>query len=319
MVTRTLYAGVVALWFLANHVVSQETHTTVRTSTPTSSALISTSTFVSPALRSNGGGLSDKTKVGISVGVTLGAIIIGGSLAILCVKRRRNKALSRPETRVPPSRDVDDENMVAGSDPGKGKQAHYMSAPSTAQHGVFQQPPYGAVYQGEGYPTMPNQAYIPPQQSQAIPYPTGQYAETYVYSGTAYPGSTAVGTNQQHGYPGPINAQYQPNAAIPVQPQYQQQQGEDLTWIYPASALSPVEGAPLQDLQCNYLQDYQPPQGQASNPPQNEYQSEYQNGKTVSPHDGQYHVPPPHPDASELPEQRRPIELMGEGHYKEAP
>ncbi|KAI1263501.1 hypothetical protein F5Y18DRAFT_130054 [Xylariaceae sp. FL1019] len=29
-----------------------------------------------------------------------------------------------------------------------------------------------------------------------------------------------------------------------------------------------------------------------------------------------YHVPPPHAHASELPEQRKPVELMGEGHYR---
>ncbi|KAI0520957.1 hypothetical protein F5B22DRAFT_32357 [Xylaria bambusicola] len=311
MVTRSLYTSVIALWFLAEHVWSQTT--TARTPTPTSSALISTSTFVSPSLKHEGGGLSDKAKAGISVGVTLGAIIIGGSLAILCVIRKRNRTLMRPETRVPPSRDVDDED-ISGGDAGKGKQVHYMNAPSTGQHGVFQQAPHGVAYHGGEYPAIPDQAYILPQQTQAMLPAVGQYGGTYAYSGTTYLGPTPIGANPQHGYAGPSNTQYQPEAHIHSQ-QQQQQQGGDLTWIYPVSTLSPVDGAPLQDIQYNYLQDYQP-QVQASTSGHN------QNGSPISPQEYQndkYHVPLPRPDVSELPEQRRPVELMGEGHYKEVP
>ncbi|KAK5635741.1 hypothetical protein RRF57_011453 [Xylaria bambusicola] len=310
MVTRSLYTSVIALWFLADHASSQTT--TIPTPTLTSSALIPTSTFVSPSLRYDGGGLSNGAKVGISVGVTLAAIIIGGSLAILCVIRKRNRTLMRPETRVLPSRDVDDEDVAEG-DAGKGKQVHSMNAPPNRQYSGFQQASDGVAYQGGGYPTIPDQAYILPQQTQAIPHPTVQYGGTYVYSGTTYPGPTLVGTHQQYGYAGPSNTQYQ--SAAHIHSQQQQQQGGDLTWIYPVSTLSPVEGTPLQDIQYNYLQDYQP-QVQASTSGHN------QNGNAISPqeyHNDKYHVPPPRPDVSELPEQRRPIELMGEGHYKEAP
>ncbi|TGJ81435.1 hypothetical protein E0Z10_g7343 [Xylaria hypoxylon] len=302
MVTGALHGSVLALWLLADHVLSETT--TATSSTPTNSALVPTSTFVSPSLKRDDAGLSDSAKVGISVGVTLAAILLIGSIAILCVIRRRNRALTKPQTRAVGSRDnFDDENVVVGEDPAKGKEIYYMSPTPNGHHGMLSQAPDGSIYQyqGGGYPTVPGQTYAPQGQPQAMSYPTGQYGETHAYPGTVYPGTTVIGASQQNGYAGPSNAQYQPEVHLQYQ---QQQQGGEISWIYPISATSPVEAAHIQH---KYLQDYQQ-QEQSSILGHNQYQNE-----------DIYHVPPPHPHASELPDQRRPAELMGEGHYREAP
>ncbi|KAI3330641.1 hypothetical protein F4824DRAFT_477940 [Ustulina deusta] len=317
MVTRALYGSVLALWFLADYGLGETT--TAASSTPTNSALVSTSTFVSPSSnRGSGRGLSDRQKVGLSIGVTLAAIIIAGSIAIFCVIRRRNRTLMKPETRAPGSRDIDDQNMAVGGESGTGKEVYYMNATSTGHNDALQQAPYGFAYQGGGYPTIPDQMYAH-QQMQGMLYPTAQYGGTCVHPGTAYPGIMAVDASQQHGYSGPSITQYQPEAYL--QPQqhhhHQQQQGGDISWIYPVSAMSPVEQAPAQDFQYKYLQDYQ---HQVQSSSSGHYQSQDGNPTSIQGYqEDTYHVPPPHPHASELPDQREPAELMGEGHYKEVP
>ncbi|KAI1427185.1 hypothetical protein F5Y12DRAFT_204493 [Xylaria sp. FL1777] len=307
MVIRALYVSVLALWLLADHVLSEIT--TSASATTTNSALVPSSTFVSPSLNRNNGGLSYNAKAGISAGVTLAAIIIVGSIAIFCVIRGRNRALMKPQRRVPGSRDIDDEDMVMRGGSGKGKGIYDTNAASTGHHGVLQQTADGQVYQG-GYPAIPEHTYAPHQQIQAMPYQTTQY----VYPGTSYPGTIAVDATQQHGYAAPFNAQYQPEAHLQLQ---QYQQGEHISWSDPSSTLSTVETGPVQDLQDSYLQDYQHPmQGSGSG------HNQFQNANSASTggyHENPYQVPPPRPDASELPDQRKPVELMGEGHCSEVP
>ncbi|GAW16348.1 hypothetical protein ANO14919_057730 [Xylariales sp. No.14919] len=310
MVTGALHTSVLALWLLADQVLSQ---TTTAAPSTTNSASASTSTFVSPSLNRNDGPLSEDGKIGVSIGVTFAVIILVGSIAIFCVIRRRERTLTKPQ-RATGSRDnLDDENVVVGGDLGKGKDVYYMNATPNGHHGVLSPAADGSAYQG-GYPMAPDQAYAPQGQSQVMSYPTAQYGETYAYPGTSYPSTAALDASQQnaYAYAGPSNTQYQPEAHLhpQQQQQHQQQQGGHISWIYPASTTSPVEIGPVQDFQYRYLQDYQQ-QGQSPSP-----------GHSPDPAstrgDG-YHVPPPHPHASELPDQRKPVELMGEGHYKEAP
>ncbi|KAI1351112.1 hypothetical protein F5Y01DRAFT_133954 [Xylaria sp. FL0043] len=321
MVTRALYAGVLALWFLADHVLS-DTITAV-SSTPPNSALLPTSTFVSPSLNlKDGGGLSESMKVGVSIGVTLAAIIIVGATAILCVIRRRNRTLMKPQTRALPSRDFQEENMFVGDASGKDKGAHYMNGSLNAQAGQFQQAQDGFVYHGGegGYPTIPGQTYAPNQQIQPMSYPIAPYGETYVYPSATYPGTTVADASQHNGYAGPSNTQYQPEAHLQQAQQHQhhqqQQYGGDISWIYPASTLSPVEAAPAQDSHYKYLQNCQH-QMQNSNAGHDQSQNENTN-PTQKYQNDTYYVPP-RPNASELPDERKPVELMGEGHYKEVP
>ncbi|GAP84480.2 hypothetical protein SAMD00023353_10600200 [Rosellinia necatrix] len=350
MYVRTSYASVLALWLFVVDSVSSQIITRI-SPTQTDLAPESTSAQVSPSLnRNREGRLGETAKVGISVGVTLASIILVGSIAILCVIRRRHKALARPQTRGFASSDIEDENVVAGDDPGKGKDVYYMSPATVPPHGVPQQAPEGFVYQGGTYP---DQTYALQQQPQTMGYPAVHPGETYAYSGTAYPGAAYPGTgtmaidpSQQNGFAGPSNTQYQYETYHQQQQQQQQQyqqegypqsqrqsqqqqQGGHISWIYPASTTSPVDAAPIQDFQYVYLQDYQQQQqqqAQGSSPDPNQTQS--QNGDHTTTRGyrdddgdggGPYHVPPPHPHASELPDQRRPVELMGEGHYKEAP
>ncbi|KAI1307435.1 hypothetical protein F5Y03DRAFT_352243 [Xylaria venustula] len=317
MGTRALYAYILALWLLSDHVLGDTT--TATSSTPTNSAIIPASTFVSPSLNQHNGGLSDKAKVGVSIGVTFAFIIIVGATAILCVMRRRNRTLLKPQTRAIASRDVDHENMGGGGESGKGKGAGYMNGALNGHNGMFQQAPNGFVYQGEGYPTIPSQTYAPHQQIPAVSYPTNQYAETYVYPGTTYPGTTVVDANQQQGYAGPSNTQYPLQTHLQsIQPQQpQQQQGVDPNWIYPVSAISPVEATAAQDFRYNYPQDYEK-HAHGSKP---SHTHNHNANTTVAQgyEDSAYHIPLPPPNVSELPDQRKPIELMGEGHYKEAP
>ncbi|KAI0447304.1 hypothetical protein F4803DRAFT_500544 [Xylaria telfairii] len=314
MITRTLRASALALWLLINHVLSQ---TTTETSPiPTISALISTSTLVSPlSNRKIKRGLTEDDKIGISVAVTFIVIILVGSIAILCVIRRRRKALAKPQTRALGPDEIDDETVVVGDDSGKGEQAYYMSPPQGAHQVLLQQAPDGTIYQGGGYPTIPAQTYAPQQQAHVMQYPTTHPGNTYPYSGTAYPGAMVVNPSHQSGYAGPSNLQYQPEAHL--QQQQPQQQGGHISWIYPVSTTSPVEAIPVLDFQYKYLQDYQ----QQSQDPQAN-QDQYHNGDATSGQGYQanpYYVPPPHPHASELPDQRKPVELMGEGHYREVP
>ncbi|KAI0803794.1 hypothetical protein GGR55DRAFT_374641 [Xylaria sp. FL0064] len=318
MVTRASYAGVLALWFLADHVLSETT--TAVSSTPPNSALLPTSTFVSPSLnRKDGGGLSESMKVGVSIGVTLAAIIIVGATAILCVIRRRNRTLMKPQTRAIASRDYQDENMVAGDASGKDKGAHYMNGSLNAQAGHFQQAQNGFVYHGgeRGYPTIPGQTYAPNQQIQPMSYPIAPYGETYVYPGATYPGTTVPDASQHNGYAGPSNTNYQPEAHLQQAQHHQQQYGGDISWIYPVSTLSPVEATPAQDSQYKYLQNCQ---HQMQNSTSDHNQSQNDNTNPAQGYQGDtYYVPPPRPNASELPAERKPVELMGEGHYKEVP
>ncbi|KAJ8105967.1 hypothetical protein ONZ43_g7221 [Nemania bipapillata] len=321
MVTRALYSSVLALLLFTGHALSQTTTAPVSSTAP-SSAPESTSTFVSPSLnQGNGGGLSQNAKIGISVGVTLGVIILLGSIAIFCIKRGRDRALARPQTRTELHGEihgeVDEENTPVGEDPGKSQEVYYMSGPSTAHNGMLPQPPDGFIYQGE-YPMIPDQVYVPQQQAYPIIYPTAYPGDTYGYSGTAYPGTVIMDPNQQNGYAGPSNTtQYISEAHI--QPQHQlHHQRSDISWTYPVSTMSPIETPPVQDLQYTYLQDYQH-HTQSPSPDQNHYHPNGDLGSGQGYGEDAYYVPPPHPHASELPDQRKPVELMGEGHYKEAP
>ncbi|KAH8159228.1 hypothetical protein CIB48_g9012 [Xylaria polymorpha] len=311
MITRTLHASALALWLLINNIVGQTTTTT--SFTPTISTLISTPTLVSPSLnRKIKRGLTEDDKIGISVAVTFILIILVGSIAILCVIRRRRKALAKPQTRALGPDEIDDETLVVGDESGKGKQAYYMSPPQGAHQVLLQQAPDGTIYQGGGYPTIPEHTYAPQQQAHAMQYPTTHPGGTYAYPGTAYPGAMVANPSQQNGYAGPSNPLYQPEVHL-----QQQQQGGHISWIYPASTMSPVEAIPALDFQYKYLQDYQrQPQDPRAK------QNQYHNGDATSSQGYQanpYYVPPPRPHASELPDQRKPVELMGEGHYREVP
>jgi hypothetical protein len=337
MVFRTLPASVLALWLLAGHALGQSSITHLSTPAVVTSTGIavpdstisevgtSTSTpsptFVSPSLRHARRGLSEKAKTGISVGVTLAAILLVGSITILFVIRRRNKALTKPQTRTVGGH-VDEEDMTFGDRLGKGKEeGYYMSSTSAPSHGVFQQAPGGFIYQGEGYPTMPNPIYTSQQQEQQQTYPTsytaGQPGEAYAHPGTVYPGTVMVDPSQQQNtYAGPSYSQYQPETQLQPQPQH----GGDASWVYPISATSTVEPAYIQEYHQKYLQDHQ-----STHQYPDQVASDYNTYQSADPAPSQayqedaYHVPPPHPHASELPDQRPPVEMMGEGHYKEAP
>ncbi|KAI0468815.1 hypothetical protein F4859DRAFT_488907 [Xylaria cf. heliscus] len=313
MVTRTSHASALALWLLINSFMSQTT-----TAAP-STSLISTSTFSSSSLsRNNKRGLSEDDKIGVSVAVTFAAIILVGSIAIFCIIRRRHEALAKPQTRALDSDEIDDESTAVGGDTGKGKQVYYMTPSQASNPVLLQQAPDGTIYQAGEYPTVPEQTYAPQQQAHAVHYPATHSGETYAYSGTAYPAAAVIDPTQQNGYAGPSNAQYQSTAYLQQSQQQQQHQQEGhMSWNYSVSTTSPEEAIPAQDFQYKYLQDYQ-------EQPQNPHtdQSQYQNGDPASGQGYQentYYVPPPRPHASELPDQRKPVELVGEGHYKEAP
>ncbi|RWA07955.1 hypothetical protein EKO27_g7151 [Xylaria grammica] len=280
MVTgASLHTSVLALWLLVDRVLCQ---TTTATPSTTNSALASTSTFVSPSLNRNDGPLSEDGKIGVSIGVTFAVIILVGSVAIFCVIRRRERTLTKPQ-RATGSRDnLDDENAVVGGNLGKGKDVYYMNATPNGHHGVLSPAADGAAYQG-GYPTAPDQVYAPQGQPQVMSYPTAQYGETYAYPGTSYPSTAALDASQQntYAYAGPSNTQYRPEKQGPSK--------ISNTNIFKIISSRDKAGA------------------QATSPDPASTQG-----------DG-YHVPPPHPHASELPDQRKPVELMGEGHYKEAP
>lgn len=304
MVTRTFRISVLALWLLTGRVWSQTT------TTATSSAPATTSTFVSPSFnRIEEGGLSEDTKIGISVGVTFAFIILVGVTAVLCVIGRRHRVLTRPETRLSGPNDVEAENVAEGDGLGKGKDVNYMSPASAAYYGVLPQAPDGLVYPEAGYPAISGQMYAPPQQhqTQTMVYPTAQSGTTYIYPDP----------NQQSGYAGPSNTQYQPESYR----QSQQQQGGHISWIYPMASTSPVDAAPSHEFEYKYLQGYQR-QGYDQHQQQQQddhYQQNGEHGVNQGYGEETYYVPPPRLDVSELADQRKPIELMGEGHYKEAP
>ncbi|KAI8627896.1 hypothetical protein F5Y19DRAFT_158025 [Xylariaceae sp. FL1651] len=336
MLTRVRHLGLLTLWLLAGHASSETTP--VPSPTPTTPMLVTTSQFVSPSLNQKSGGLSEGAKTGISVGVTLASILLFGSLTICCVIRRRNKALTRPQRRVPDATGDSGETVVDDG-LGKGKEeGYYMSSTSPhahgavdAQHGVFQQAPNGVAYHGDGgYSTIarPDPTYAQQQQVHAISYPTTQPGEAYGYPGTGYHG---VNLSQQAGYAGPSYSQYQPEAQSHPQQQQllqQQQQRGDISWVYPISATSVASPAHGQEYQHQYhTPDVIPHQDQPQSLDQSQdqdedmtlYQHEYYGPEHTPAQQDTYHIPPPRPDVSELPDQRKPIEMMGEGHYKEAP
>ncbi|KAI1178967.1 hypothetical protein F4777DRAFT_536331 [Nemania sp. FL0916] len=309
MGTTIWYSTVLTSWLLVGHVLSYAT------ASPTS---VSMPTNLSPSLSYNTKrDISETAKTGISVGVTLGALFIIGSTAILCIKRGRKMALARPETRTEGPEDIDDTNTPAHDNVGKGEEAYYMSTTSNPSAGMAPQAPAGFVYQGE-YPTMPDQRYAPQQPTHAMVYPNTYSEEAYGHSATAYSRNNIIDPSQQNGYAGPSNTQYQGETQLYPRQQPQQWQGAHTSWENPASTTPPGETAPMHDLQPTYLQDYQP-YAQSPSPDHGHYRSR---DASVSPGYGggdDMYIPPPRPDASELPEQRRPIELMGEGHYQEAP
>ncbi|KAI0183662.1 hypothetical protein EV127DRAFT_446428 [Xylaria flabelliformis] len=280
MITRNLYTSALALWLLIDHGLS---HPTTATSFAlTNSALPSTSTLVaSSSSRIFTRALTENGKIGISIGVTFAAIILVGSTAIFCIIRRRRTVLSKPQTRgLGPG---DDDSVVVGDDLGKGKQSYHMSPPQASHQVFIQQAPNGNVYQAGGYPTIPEQTYAPQHLS---PNP----GDISPYSGTAYSGLEPLDPSQQVGYAGPSNAQYLSEARL----QSRQQAGDNISWRHPSAATSPVDGFPAPDMDERYLQDY-------------------------AQQEDVYYIPPPRPDTVELPEQRKPLELMGEGHLREIP
>ncbi|KAI0204154.1 hypothetical protein F4808DRAFT_370357 [Astrocystis sublimbata] len=324
MITRILNPSAVAL-LLIDHVSSQRTIDTSTTSTE--STIISTAAFIPPGFSRIGKrDLTEDDKIGISIGVTFALIILVGTTAIYCVIRRRRKALENPQTRSLGPGDNGEEGMDIQNDAGKGKEVYNVNPQRASHQFVLHQAPNGRIYQTGPYPIIPAQTYTPqpPAQISPSPYPTYQPGQMYSYPGSAYPGTPIMSPSQQSSYAGPSNMQYPPEAHVQAQQyqqyqQYQQPQqqqgGDHMGWTYPASAIStaPVEIIPATDLQYRYLQDYlQQPQdtkaGPDGHPALNE---EYGENK--------YNVPPPHPHVSELADERKPVELMGEGHYTEVP
>ncbi|KAI1203688.1 hypothetical protein F5X97DRAFT_97650 [Nemania serpens] len=356
MVPRTLRRASVVLapWLLlAGNVLSRPTTTTAisltpPTPAPANSAPAPVSTLeLRSADHGNGAGLSDSVKVGVSVGVTFAAILIVGTVAIFCVKRGRSRALARPQTVTDGPDDMDDENgmgRAVDENPGKGKETYYMNATSPTHEGAVVSPqaanPDGFMFHSAGYPTMPEQIYSPQQQDHAITYHAPYSADSYAYTGTGYPGyqgTTVVDPSQQSGHAGPSNTHYPLDAHLQPQQQQQQQQqqqyqqGGHTSWTYSLSATSPSseEPGPPQDVQYQYLQDhhqYQQTHSPSPDANHHHHQDQHQGAELSSRHEHGYYredayspVPPPHPHASELPDQRPPVELMGEGHYSEVP
>ncbi|TRX90015.1 hypothetical protein FHL15_009116 [Xylaria flabelliformis] len=280
MITRNLCTSVLALWLFIDHALSHPT--TATSSTLTNSASIST--LVSPpSSRIFARTLTENGKIGVSIGVTFAAIILVGSTAIFCIIRRRRTALSKPQTRGFGPGEIDDDSVVVGDDLGKGKQAYHMSPPQASHQVLIQQSPNGTVYQAGGYPTIPEQTYAPQHL-------TTNPGDISPYSGTAYSGLEPLDPSQQVGYAGPSNAQYLSEARL----QSRQQAGDNISWRHPSTATSPIDGFPAPDMEERYLQDY-------------------------AQQEAAYYIPPPRPDTVELPEQRKPLELMGEGHLREIP
>ncbi|KAI1738137.1 hypothetical protein F4680DRAFT_426219 [Xylaria scruposa] len=283
MITRNLCTGILTLGLLIDHVLSHPT-------TATSSALAnsaSISTLVSPlSSRIFARTLTEDDKIGVSIGVTFAAIILVGSTAIFCIIRRRRTALSKPQTRGLGPGEIDDDSVVVGDDLGKGKQVYHMSPPQAPHQVLIQQAPNGTVYQAGGYPTIPEQTYVPQQQAHLAMNP----GDISPYSGTAYSGLEPLDPSQQVGFAGPSNAQYLSEARL----QARQQQGDNISWRHPSTATSPIDGFAAPDMEERYLQDY-------------------------AQQEAAYYIPPPRPDTVELPEQRKPLELMGEGHLREVP
>ncbi|KAI1190709.1 hypothetical protein F5B17DRAFT_385506 [Nemania serpens] len=295
MVPRPLHASVVV--FLAPWLLLALSPLTTATSltptfTPADSAPAPRSPFAPRLLnRRDGAALSDSAKAGVSVGVTLAAILIVGSITIFCVKRGRSRALARPETRTDGLDDVvEDANRVGGESPDKGKELYYMSTTSPTHEGMSVSPqppgpaPDGFVFHNNGgYPTMPEQMYSPQQPSHAVSYYTPYSPDTYAYSGTGYPGyqgSAIADSSQQSGHAGPSSAHYPPE--VHLQPQHQQQQyqqGGHSSWTYSLSATSPTPESPgpAQDVQYQYLQDH------------HQYQQTQSPSPDPSPHPNYYH------------------------------
>ncbi|KAI1816147.1 hypothetical protein GGS20DRAFT_262734 [Poronia punctata] len=406
MVTRILHTGLLALWLIAGQLAWCQTTTKVAVGPDsTAPSIASTSEFVSPSLHKSDDGMRESTKLGISVGVTLGSIILVGSTTILCMLRRRNKALLKPQRSVPPGDgDFETGGVVTDEAFGKAKEESYqMTPPTAAKASRLLKSPVRFADQDGVYPTMPERAYAPQhppnpteiQQQQQYPqtmaYPdrNAEIINPYATAGNTYPEIEISNYSQQNAYAGSDQYQYQhevqqlqqhPNNQQqpyqlphhqqlqqhqndqqqqqqpyqlshhqqPRQEQqqpHQQPQGDHLNWVYPVSAGSasvsnPVSatstsGTPEPHIQ--YLQDYQPKMQTSDPAPEVYHPPQQRSDRLVSHQDQQqpnvdlstflgyendrnkYHVPPPHPNVSELPDQRKPVEMMGDGHFHEAP
>ncbi|KAI1635981.1 hypothetical protein F4809DRAFT_641965 [Biscogniauxia mediterranea] len=118
-------------------------------------------------------------------------------------------------------------------------------------------------------------------------------------------------TTQQHAYPAtaysssqqqqPMAYAVDPNSGYP-HPHPHQHQHQDGGWVYDANAAAAAGGAGGGGDQGYQMQQ------QYGHPP-------YQNPNPNQP-PAYYH---PNPNPQEMPVQTRPVEMMGEGHYKEAP
>ncbi|KAI1825016.1 hypothetical protein F4861DRAFT_219423 [Xylaria intraflava] len=305
MASRTLTAGLLALCLLAGQAIS-ETAAANPAMPPaaTSPAAAPTSTFISPSRNQPKGGLSESAKIAISISVTLGTIILVGAISILCVVRRRNRERLRTQQRLPDRNDA--EAVVFNEEASKSRSdLHAMSASAAALRDAHAHAPDGFAY-----PAMPDPTYAPGTQQGG--YPGVSYME---YQGGSHPQLQQQQYSQQYpqqypqqhdSIPPPPPPKPEPRTTNLPPPKNLTQRQDHARWLYPVPEQEPPEREspnqeqdrdqdhpPLQDLQFTYLADYQPPA--QSNP---------------------FYVPP---HISELPEQRRVLELSGEGHHYEVP
>ncbi|KAI0149465.1 hypothetical protein GGR57DRAFT_473497 [Xylariaceae sp. FL1272] len=225
------------------------------------------------------------------------------------------------------------------------------SAPG--QQPMFQQPANEFAYPSQpACPTIPQPqtAYIPQQSTHTASHSSRGPVDDHSYNGTI-PTAPSPSNN---GVAGPSYSQSYSQYHPATQPLQYEQHANGAGWVQPEPISSaPITRSQVQshDFQYNYQSPAQLAH-QTQDQPLSRSQSRYQtapvsatmtsfdditssNMYLIPEHipqptgDGEdyeqiyqagfdsYHVPPPHAHASELPEQRKPLELMGEGHYKE--
>ncbi|KAI2632816.1 hypothetical protein GGS21DRAFT_521498 [Xylaria nigripes] len=349
MVTRTLCAGFLASsWFLAGHVIGKPT--TAETSSPVVFAPITSSTFVSPSLHRDSGGLSDTAKISISIGVTLGSILLVATVSILYLVRRRSKPLPEPESLA--------DGVGAGNGAAKAENdGYYMRENPIAPHGAHSAAPNGfvvpAAYQGQDPATQ--QGFAP----QTTYHATHTVTQVGLAPPVAFHGGHMVGpaTFHQHSEPQtpitPIEPIYTPpgQAASPYTSStlaesglsYPSQldllSGRAYSPSAAATRLQPPPGTHFQQLQEQYQQALNQRHntihtlsGHSSRgeTPVQDLQITFLQDYTEQPEPGPsgsathdpenpYYVHPPAPNTVELPEQRRVLELGSDGLISEAP
>ncbi|CAJ2504480.1 Uu.00g118740.m01.CDS01 [Anthostomella pinea] len=226
---------------------------TTQAQTTSSTGTSASATPSSPSADDDEGGLSGAAKAGLSAGVTLGVIALGGMLAAFCFLRRRQRKLDEAAKQ------------------GEGMQ--YMS-PASAHT-------YPATYSQSG-------TYVNTENGAFPPGHPGSPQDTYTGQ-NGYPMPTVPSYAQAQGYPQQTGPYGGDHSAVPQTAYTQPQPGlvpQD-GWTYPNT--SPTEAT--------------------QQPGQQQFQQQFQ-----------YFQPQPqHTNPQEMPEQRRPVEMMGEGHYKEAP